>query len=79
MPRRPRDNDFPLSLKPLTRHSAELRAKILSLLKNGASQHEVGRKLKISLGPVGYHASRLQMAGDFEGGHSPERLPLRRP
>jgi DNA-binding NarL/FixJ family response regulator len=68
MPRRPRDNDFPLSLKPLTRQSAELRAKILSLLKNGASEHQVARQLKISLGTVGYHVPRLRMAGDFEGG-----------
>jgi len=63
MPKRPPKAGFPLSLKPLTRHSTELRAKILSLLKKDTSQREISRKLKISLGTVGYHVARLRMAG----------------
>ena len=65
MPKRAAPPEFPLSLKPLTRHSADLRAKILSLLKKRKSQHEIARSLKISLGTVGYHVKRLRMAGQF--------------
>ena len=65
MPNRPRASEFPLSLKPLTRHSAELRSKILSMLKKGKSQHAIARDLKISLGTVGYHVKRLRASGQF--------------
>ena len=54
---------FPRSLKPLTRHSAELRAAILALLKRGLSQNQIARELDKSLGTVGYHVSRLRLAG----------------
>jgi DNA-binding NarL/FixJ family response regulator len=66
MPKRPPAVEFPLSLKPLTRHSAELRKQILSMLKKGTSQHEIARKLKISVGTVGYHVARLRIAGDYD-------------
>lgn len=65
MPNRPPPPEFPLSLKPLTRHSAELRLKILSMLKKGESQHAIARDLKISLGTVGYHVKRLRASGQF--------------
>ena len=65
MPKRPAEPEFPLSLKPLTRHSAELRAKILPMLKKDKSQHAIARELKISLGTVGYHVKRLRAAGQF--------------
>lgn len=65
MSKRSQPPEFPLSLKPLIRHSADLRAKILSLLKKHKSEHEIARSLKISLGTVGYHVKRLRMAGQF--------------
>jgi|GEM_PF-5043195 DNA-binding NarL/FixJ family response regulator len=65
MPKRPPEPEFPLSLKPLTRHSAELRGKILSLVKKGKSQRAIARVLKISLGTVGYHVKRLRAAGQL--------------
>jgi DNA-binding NarL/FixJ family response regulator len=65
MPKRPAEPEFPLSLRPLTRHSAELRGQILSMLKKGQSQHAIARDLKISLGTVGYHVKRLRAAGQF--------------
>ncbi|MFI5057432.1 MAG: helix-turn-helix domain-containing protein [Candidatus Acidiferrales bacterium] len=51
------------SLKPLTRHSAKLRAQILSMLKRGKSQNQISRELDRSLGTIGYHVSRLRLAG----------------
>lgn len=65
MPTRPAEPEFPLSLKPLTRHSAELRAKILSMLRKGQSPHAIARERKIRLGTVGYHVNRLRAAGQF--------------
>ena len=58
---------FPRTLKPLTRHSAELRAQILAMLKKGMSQNEISRELDKSLGTVGYHVSRLRLAGLYKG------------
>ena len=57
---------FPRTLKPLTRHSAELRAQILAMLKKGKSQNEIARELDKSLGTVGYHVKRLRMAGKLK-------------
>ena len=57
---------FPKSLKPLTRHSAELRAQILAMLKKRVSQNEIARQLDISLGTGGYHVARLRRAGDYK-------------
>jgi len=65
MPKRTASSEFPISLKPLTRHSAQLRSQILSMLKKRKSQHHIARTLKISLGTVGYHVKRLRMAGQF--------------
>lgn len=59
--------EFPRSLEPLTRHSRELRAQILAMLKKGKSQNEIARELNKSLGTVGYHVSRLRMAGKYKG------------
>jgi DNA-binding NarL/FixJ family response regulator len=59
--------NFPRSLKPLTRHSAELRAQILAMLKRGMSQNKISRELDKSLGTVGYHVSRLRMAKLYKG------------
>jgi DNA-binding NarL/FixJ family response regulator len=57
---------FPRKLKPLTRHSAELRAQILAMLKKGLSQNQIARELDKSLGTVGYHVSRLRLAGLYK-------------
>ncbi len=57
---------FPKTLNPLTRHSAELRAQILAMLKKGLSQNEIARQLDISLGTVGYHVARLRRAGMYK-------------
>lgn len=58
--------EFPRSLKPLTRHSAELRAEILAMLKSGKSQNQIARDLDISVGTVGYHVSRLRLIGSYK-------------
>ena len=58
--------EFPKTFKPLTRHSAELRAQILAMLKKRMSQNEIARQLDISLGTVGYHVTRLRLAGMFK-------------
>ena len=60
-------HNFPKTLKPLTRHSAELRAEILAMLKKGKSQNQIARDLNKSLGTVGYHVSRLRLAGKIKG------------
>lgn len=57
---------FPRNFKPLTRHSRELRAKILASLKKGLSQNKISRELEISLGTVGYHVSVLRKSGQLE-------------
>jgi DNA-binding NarL/FixJ family response regulator len=57
---------FLKTLKPLTRHSAELRAQILAMLKKGMSQNEISRQLDISLGTVGYHVARLRRGGYYK-------------
>lgn len=57
---------FPRSLKPLTRHSARLRARILSMLKGGKSQNKISRELDRSLGTIGDHVSRLRLAGHLK-------------
>ncbi len=57
--------EFPKTLNPLTRHSAELRAQILAMLKKGLSQNEIARQLDISLGTVGYPVARLRRAGMY--------------
>jgi DNA-binding NarL/FixJ family response regulator len=61
------ESKFPKTIKPLTRHSAELRAKILAMLKRGMSQNQISRKLDKSLGTIAYHVSRLRMAGLYKG------------
>jgi DNA-binding NarL/FixJ family response regulator len=58
---------FPKSMKPLTRHSAELRAQILAMLKKGKSQNQIARELDKSLGTIGYHVSRLRQARLYKG------------
>ncbi len=58
---------FPITYKPLTRHSAELRAQILALLKKRKSQNQIARELGISLGTVGYHVRRVREAGIYKG------------
>jgi predicted transcriptional regulator len=58
--------EFPKTFKPLTRHSAELRAQILAMLKKRVSQNEIARQLDISLGTVGYHVARLRLAGTYK-------------
>jgi DNA-binding NarL/FixJ family response regulator len=58
---------FPRTMKPLTRHSAELRAQILAMLKKGMSQNQISRELDKSLGTVGYHVSRLRLAKQYKG------------
>jgi DNA-binding Lrp family transcriptional regulator len=58
--------EFPKRFKPLTRHSAELRAQILAMLKKRMSQNEIARQLDISLGTVGYHVARLRQAGIYK-------------
>lgn len=58
--------EFPRSLKPLTRQSAELRTQILAMLKKGVSQNEIARQLDKSLGTVGYHVARLRLAGLYK-------------
>jgi DNA-binding NarL/FixJ family response regulator len=58
--------EFPKTFKPLTRHSGELRAQILAMLKKGMSQNEIARQLDISLGTVGYHVGRLRQAGAYK-------------
>lgn len=55
------------SYQPMTRHSAELRAKILKMLKSGKSQNEISRELAISLGTVGYHVRLMRLSGTFKG------------
>jgi len=57
---------FRKTYKPLTRHSAELRAQILKMLKRGKSQNQIARNLKKSLGTIGYHVSRLRLAGLYK-------------
>jgi DNA-binding NarL/FixJ family response regulator len=57
---------FRKTLKPLTRHSAELRAQILAMLKRGMSQNKISRELDKSLGTVGYHVLRLRQAGLYK-------------
>jgi DNA-binding NarL/FixJ family response regulator len=57
---------FPPALA-IARHSARLRARILAMLKNGQSQHKIARKLKVSLGTVGYHVARLRGDGIYKG------------
>jgi DNA-binding NarL/FixJ family response regulator len=57
---------FPRKLEPLTRHSRELRAQILAMLKKGKSQNAIARELDKSLGTIGYHVSRLRMAGKLK-------------
>lgn len=57
---------FPRNFKPLTPHSRELRAKILSGLKKGRSQNKISRELGVSLGTVGYHVSVLRKSGQFK-------------
>jgi len=61
----PKRAEFPISPKPLTRHSAQLRSQILSKLKMRKSQLQIARTLKISFGSVGCHVKRLRMAGQF--------------
>ena len=58
--------DFRKTYKPLTRHSAELRAQILAMLKKGKSQNQIARELNKSLGTVGYHVGRLRLAGLYK-------------
>lgn len=58
---------FLRSYKPLTRHSAKLRAQILAMLKSGKSQNQIARELDKSLGTVGYHVGRLRKAGIYKG------------
>jgi len=58
--------EFPKTFKPLTRHSRELRAQILAMLKKGMSQNKIARQLDISLGTVGYHVGRLRQAGMYK-------------
>ena len=60
-------HNFQKTLKPLTRHSGELRAEILAMLKKGKSQNQIARELNKSLGTVGYHVSRLRLAGKLKG------------
>lgn len=57
---------LPKSLQPRTRHSAELRAQILAMLKRGVSQNKISRELDKSLG-IGYHVSRLCRADLYKG------------
>jgi DNA-binding NarL/FixJ family response regulator len=53
--------------KPLTRHSAKLRAEILAMLKRGKSQNQISRDLDMSLGTIGYHVGRLRQARLYKG------------
>ena len=53
--------------KPLSRHSAKLRTKILAMLKRGKSQNQISRDLGMSLGTIGYHVGRLRQAGLYKG------------
>lgn len=53
--------------KPLTRHSLQLRAKILEMLKRGISQNQIARDLDKSLGTIGYHVSRLRATKQYKG------------
>jgi DNA-binding NarL/FixJ family response regulator len=57
---------FPRKFEPLTRHSRELRAKILAGLKKGISQNKISRELDISLGTVGYHVRVLRKSGQLK-------------
>jgi DNA-binding NarL/FixJ family response regulator len=61
-----RKPEFPRRFKPLTRHSRELREKILASLKRGISQQQISRNLDISLGTVGYHVSVLRKSGAYK-------------
>ena len=58
---------FRKTYAPLTRHSRELREKILALLKNGISQNQIARDLNVSLGTVGHHVRCLRLAGVYKG------------
>ena len=58
--------EFPRKYKPLTKHSRELRAKILAGLKKGVSQGKISRALDISLGTVGYHVRVLRQSGKLK-------------
>lgn len=57
---------FPRKYEPLTRHSRELRARILSDIKKGISQNKISRALDISLGTVGYHVRVLRRSGQLK-------------
>jgi DNA-binding NarL/FixJ family response regulator len=57
---------FARQYEPLTKHSRELRARILRDLKKGISQNKISRELDISLGTVGYHVRILRKAGKLK-------------
>jgi DNA-binding CsgD family transcriptional regulator len=56
---------FPPDLS-IASHSAKLRTRILFLLLKGKSQREIARRLKISVGTVGYHVARLRIGGEYK-------------
>lgn len=59
--------EFRKTPKPLARHTAKLRARILAMLKRGKSQNQISRDLDMSLGTIGYHVLRLRQAGLYKG------------